>query len=374
MPAVLVAALSASQPAAAVSVSRSAFGRLPDGRAVEMVTFTNGHGVCLKVITLGASIQSLVLPDRGGRLGDVILGYASLEGYLAKPQYFGATVGRVANRLANGRFLLDGRTHQLPINDGPNTLHGGPMGFDKQMWRIRSAQSGPQGRATMELVSSDGDEGFPGTLTVTATYGLDEHDEVSVEYRASTDKATVVNLSNHAYFNLGGEGSSQGVMGHLLTIPAEEFTPVDSNLIPIGEFRHVAGTVFDFRTAKPIGHDIRDGHETQLLYGRGYDHNWVIGHAATKEPRLVARVEDPVSGRVMEVLSNQPGLQFYSGNFLDGTTVGKSGRTYRQADAFVLEPQQFPNTPNQPSFGSSRLEPGETYRNRILFRFSVTGH
>jgi aldose 1-epimerase len=344
---------------------------MPDGRHVELISLANGHGLTLRLMTLGASVQSLMVPDRNGKAADVALGYASLAGYLSKPQYFGATVGRFANRIADGRFTLDGHTYQLAKNDGPNTLHGGLKGFDKALWTVQSTKAGPTASVTFELVSPDGEESYPGKLSVTATYALNDQNEISVEYRATTDKPTIVNLSNHTYFNLAGEGSPDGVMKHLLTLNAQEFTPVDATLIPTGEFRQVAGTVFDFRTAKPIGQDIRDGREQQLLYGKGYDHNWVVSHTAAKEPRPVARVEDPASGRVMEILSDQPGLQFYSGNFLDGTTVGKSGHTYRQGDAFVLEPQQFPDTPNHPAFGSAELKPGSVYRNRILYRFST---
>lgn len=354
-----------------VEIARSDFGALPDGRHVELLSLSNAHGVSLRVMTLGASVQSLMVPDRDGKSADVVLGYANLSGYLTEPQYFGATVGRFANRIAGGHFELDGHAYQLAKNDGPNSLHGGLNGFDKVLWSVTTAKAGPTARVTLRLVSPDGDEGYPGKLTVTATYALSENNEVSVEYRATTDKVTIVNLSNHSYFNLAGEGSPQGVMNHLLMVNATEFTPVDATLIPTGEFRQVAGTPFDFRTPKPIGRDIRDDREQQLLHGRGYDHNWVISHAAVKEPRLVARVEDPSSGRVLEVLSDQPGLQFYSGNFLDGTTVGKSGRIYRQGDAFVLEPQQFPDTPNRPAFGSARLAPGAVYHNRIIYRFST---
>jgi aldose 1-epimerase len=360
-----------SSAVAAVEVSRSGFGTLADGKSVEAVTFTNKNGVMLRVMTLGASVQALEVPDRNGKLEDVVLGYDSLPGYLAKPQYFGATVGRFANRIAAGRFTLDGHGYQVPKNDGPNSLHGGPAGFDKALWTVRQLQSGPAAAVTLELKSPDGDAGFPGTLDVTAKYSLNDRNEVSVEYRATTDKATIVNLSNHTYFNLAGEGASRGVMDHLLRLPAGEITPVDATLIPTGEFRRVAGTVFDFRVAKAIGRDIRDVREQQLIYGRGYDHNWVVSRAATREVRLVAHVEDPVSGRVLDVLSDQPGLQFYSGNFLDGTTVGKSGHTYRQGDAFVLEPQRFPDSPNHADFGSARLDPGSEYLNRIVLRFST---
>ena len=358
--------------AGASDATRSDFGTLPDGGQVEAVTLSNGHGVSARIITLGASLQSLTLPDRQGRMADVVLGYPDAATYITKPQYFGATVGRFANRIAKGQFTLDGKHYQLPINDGPNSLHGGTKGFDKVLWTITRVTKGASPSVTMRYVSPDGDQGYPGTLTVDATYTLDDKNELTIDYRATTDRPTIVNISNHTYWNLGGEGSGS-VMDDVLTIPADQFTPVDATLIPTGEFRAVAGTDYDFRKGKPIGRDIRDGKEPQLLQGRGYDMNWVISRSKAATPRLVARVADPHSGRVLSLYSAQPGLQFYSGNFLDGTSVGKSGHIYRQGDAFVLEPQIFPDTPNQPSFGSARLAPGQTYENHIVYRFSVEG-
>jgi aldose 1-epimerase len=355
----------------AADYSRAPFGRTADGTDVEAITLTNGRGVSARIITLGASIQSLTAPDRAGRGADVALGYPTIEGYLAKPEYFGATVGRVANRIARGRFTLEGQTYQTPVNNGPNALHGGTRGFDKVVWRVLNVQRGPTASVTLGYTSPHLDQGYPGELQVTATYALNERNELSVEYRATTDRPTVVNISNHAYWNLGGEGSSRGVMGHLLTLPADSYTPVDENLIPTGEFRSVAGTVFDFRKPTAIGDRVREARDQQIVFGRGYDHNWVVSRRAAAQPRLMARVEDPVSGRVLEVLSAQPGIQFYSGNFLDGTVIGKSARLYRQGDAIVLEPQMFPDTPNRPEFGSVRLNPGQTYRNQIIFRLTT---
>jgi aldose 1-epimerase len=358
--------------AAAVEVTRSPFGTLVDGRPVEAITLTNGRGVTARIITLGAAVQSLLLPDRQGTKADVVLGFSTAAGYAANPQYFGATVGRFANRIAKGHFALDGKAYELATNNGPNSLHGGLVGFDKVIWLVNGIAQGPTGSVTLKYVSPDGDQGYPGTLTVTAMYSLNEHDELSVEYRATTDEPTVVNISNHSYFNLAGEGAAEGVMHHLLMLPAEEYTPFDKTLIPTGEFRPVAGTPFDFRQAKAIGRDIRSGSDEQLVYGKGYDHNWVVSRARVATSRLMARVTEPASGRVMEILSNQPGIQFYSGNFLDATVTGKSGHIYRQGDAIVLEPQLFPDTPNQPGFGSARLAPGETYVNKITYRFSVS--
>ena len=364
--------LAAPWPGAASDASRAAFGTMPDGRKVEVVTLDDGHGFTARVISLGASLQSLMLPDRHGKLADVVLAYPDLHDYLAKPQYFGATVGRFANRIAKGRFTLDDKAYQLTLNDGPNSLHGGTKGFDKVVWQVVKVVKSPEPSVTLRYVSPDGDQGYPGTLTATATYTLKAGHELDIDYSATTDKPTIVNLSNHTYWNLGGEGSGS-VYHDILTIPGDSITPVDDTLIPTGEFRAVAGTDYDFRQGKPIGRDIRDGKDEQLLRGHGYDMNWVISRTKASAPRLMAKVEDPHSGRVLALYSAQPGLQFYSGNFLDGTSVGKAGRIYRQGDAFVLEPQLFPDTPNHPDFGSGRLAPGQTYRNHIVYRFSVDG-
>jgi aldose 1-epimerase len=353
--------------------TRAPFGTLPDGRKVEAITLSGSDGIRAVVITYGATLQSVLVPGRDGKLADVIVGPGSLQPYLDNPQYFGATVGRFANRIAGGRFTLDGKAWQIPRNNNGNALHGGERGFDKVPWEIVAMGKGADASVTLRCVSPHGDQGFPGTLTALAVYKL-EGTELSIEYRATTDAPTIVNLSNHAYWNLAGEGSAQSALEHRLTIPAETFLPVDAGLVPTGDFRPVRGTVFDFRTATRIGLRVRDASDEQIVRGRGYDHNFVIARDVSKEPRLMAKLEDPASGRALELWSNQPGLQFYSGNFLDGTTIGKSGRLYRQGDAVVLEPQMFPDTPNQPAFGSARLAPGEEYRNRIVYRFSRTSH
>jgi aldose 1-epimerase len=357
--------------ASAADVSRRPFGTMPDGTPVEAITLASPSGNRLTILTLGASVQSLLVKDRAGKLADVALGYPDLAGYIAKPNYFGATVGRVANRIAKGQFSLDGKRYQTPLSDGPNSLHGGTKGFDKVVWQVVSVEKRPAAKLTLRYVSPDGDQGYPGALTATAVYAIDSKGNVTVTYTATTDKPTIVNISNHTYWNLAGEGSERGALGELLTIPADEYTPTDATSIPTGEFRKVAGTVFDFRKATPINSRVRDASDAQIRYGRGYDHNWVVSRTMAAAPRVMARVEDPISGRVMEVLSRQPGIQFYSGNFLDGTIIGKSGHIYREGDAIVLEPQMFPDAPNQSEFGSIRLVPGQTYRNEIEFRFSV---
>ena len=354
------------------SVSTSDFGALPDGQTVTAIKLVNRHGMAVTIISYGASIQAVCVPDRTGVIADVTTGYPTLDAYLGWPQFFGATVGRVANRLAGARFSLDGREFRVPANDGPNSLHGGTCGFDKVNWAVvDSSESATAQSVTLRHVSPDGDAGCPGTLTTTAIYCLDDSNALSVHYSATTDAPTIVNLSNHAYWNLGGEGSDHGAMDHLLTIHADAFLPVDGGLIPTGEIRSVAATAFDFRTPTAIGARVRDAGEAQLVHGRGYDHNWVLRGPGGATARPVAHLADPRSGRTLTLLSNQPGLQFYSGNFFDGSTAGKAGKFYRMGDAVALEPQQFPDTPNQPAFGSIRLDPGETYANIIIWRFGT---
>jgi aldose 1-epimerase len=362
---------SAAMPAQASDAERSTFGTLPDGRAVPAVTLSNGNGVSATVIAYGATLQSVIMPDRNGEKADVALGYDNIEQYLEKPQYFGGTVGRFANRIAKGKFTLDGTAYQVPVNDGPNSLHGGKTGFDKVLWTVTKVSSGPTASVTLRYVSPDGDQGYPGTLTVDATYSLDEANNLTIDYRATTDAPTIVNITNHAYWNLGGEGSPGGAIGHVVTNPAEAFLPNDATEIPTGEFKPVAGTPFDFRTPHAVGERVRDASSQQIVFGRGYDHNWVIGRKVTRDEHLMARVSDPASGRGFELWSNQPGLQFYSGNFLDATSYGKSHRLYREGDAIVMEPQIFPDTPNQPEFGSARLAPGETYHNVMTYRLTT---
>jgi aldose 1-epimerase len=359
-----------SQSAVGADAKRVSFGELSDGRKIEAVELSNSSGVSARVMTLGATLQALSAPDKQGKSADIVLGYRTAAEYLAKPQYFGVSVGRYANRIAKGKFTLDGKAYSLAVNDGPNHLHGGTKGFDKVVWQIDSTKSGSPASVVLSYTSPDGEEGYPGTLKVTATYSLSDKNELTIDYRATTDKPTIVNITNHSYFNLAGEAGTADVLGQRLTLAADAFTPVDSTLIPTGEKKSVAGTPFDFRKPTLIGARVRDGRDEQMRYGRGYDHNFVVNGAAGTM-RLAARVEDPSSGRVMELLTTAPGVQFYSGNFLDGTSVGKSGRIYRQGDALCLEPQVFPDAPNQKDFPSARLDPGKTYSNSMILRFTT---
>jgi aldose 1-epimerase len=362
----LTAMALSSTSAGAVEVKRVNFGKLDDGTAIEAFEFSNQGGVKARVLTLGAILQSLEVRGRDGTTADVVLGYDTAAEYLAKPQYFGASVGRYANRIRGGKFTLDGHQYQLTVNDGTNHLHGGKRGLDKAVWKVDAVG---KDSVTLSTISPDGDQGYPGTLKVTATYLLNEQNELRLEYRASTDKPTVLNLTNHSYFNLAGEGKTD-IMSQKLTLMSDVYTPVDKTLIPTGERRAVAGTAFDFRTATPIGEHVRDGRDEQIRIGRGFDHNYVL-RGAPGTVRVAARLEDTASGRVMELLTAAPGVQFYSGNFLDGTVTGKRGHIYRQGDGLCLEPQVFPDTPNHPDFPTARLNPGQAYSNVMVYRFST---
>ncbi|GGB39241.1 aldose 1-epimerase [Sphingomonas metalli] len=364
-------ALLAIDPAFAATAKREAAGTLPDGSAVEVVTLTGANGVSAKILTYGATLQTLSAPDRSGQFADICLGHDDAVSYVTKPNFWGQTVGRYANRIAGGRFAIDGKSYQLPLNDKTNSLHGGAKGFDKAIWKITSVKQGAQASVAMTLTSPAGDQGYPGKLDVTVTYALDDKGALTIDMDAKTDASTIVNLTNHALFNLAGEGSAGGIYDQVLTIPAARYTPVDAALIPTGELKQVAGTVFDFTRGRTIGESVRDGRDPQIVIGRGYDHNFVLDKGRTGEPQLAARVEDPASGRVLEVLSTEPGVQFYSGNFLDGTIAGKQGHVYRMGDGFALEPQVFPNTPNTPAFGSARVDPGKPYHHRMIYRVSV---
>ncbi|MFF2381723.1 aldose epimerase family protein [Streptomyces sp. NPDC058108] len=344
------------------------FGRLADGTKVHRWSLANG-GTRLKVISYGGIVQSLEIPDRHGRYANVSLGYGDLASYVAGTTFFGATIGRYGNRIAGGRFTLDGKSYQLSVNDGVNSLHGGAKGFNTKVWDVEGFTSGSDVGLRLHYTSIDGEMGYPGTLRVTVTYTLTRHGDWRIDYEATTDKATVVNLTNHTYYNLAGEGSG-GIYDHELTLAAGRFTPTDAGLIPTGELARVAGTPFDFRRAKPVGRDIRAGHP-QLVTAKGFDHNWVLDKGVTARPEHIATLRDPGSGRTLRIATDQPGVQFYSGNFLDGTLVGTSGRTYRQGDGMCLETQHFPDSPNRPAFPSTVLRPGSTYRTTTVHSFSA---
>jgi len=337
-----------------------------DGRPVDLYTLRNAKGAEARISNYGGIVVSLKVPDRTGNLGDVVLGYDHLAGYLKETPYFGCLVGRYGNRIAKGKFTLNGVTHTLAVNNGPNALHGGLKGFDKRVWQA-SAKDGPGGpQLELRYVSKDGEEGYPGKLTVQAVYTLTEDNGLKLEYTATTDQDTVLNLTHHSYFNLAGKGD---ILSHVVMMPADRFTPVDSTLIPTGELKPVAGTPFDFRQPTAIGARINQA-DPQLKFGGGYDHNWVFPKRVG-ELTLLARVTEPGSGRVMEVWSTEPGLQFYTGNFLDGKITGKGGWVYQFRNGFCMEPQHYPDSPNQPNFPTTVLKPGQTFRNTILYKFSA---
>ena len=348
-------------------VARAPFGKTGDGRAVEIYTLTNAHGVEMRVITYGGIISSLKVPDRHGQFGDVVLGFDTLDGYLKDPPYFGALIGRYGNRIAKGQFVLDGKTYKLATNNGPNHLHGGVKGFDKVVWNAVPGENGDGVSVTLTRTSPDGEEGYPGQLHVTVRYTLTDKNELAIEYRATTDKPTPVNLTQHSYFNLAADGTD--ILGHELTIHASRYTPVDDTLIPTGELAPVQGTSFDFQESTAIGARI-DADSQQLKNGHGYDHNWVLDRNGPGL-RAAARLVDPKSGRTLDVATTEPGLQFYSGNFIDGTNTGKGGRVYGRRTGLCLETQHYPDSPNHPNFPSTILQPGQTYSSRTVFTLSV---
>ena len=355
----------------AAEAERTAAGSLADGTAIEKVTLSNEAGVSASILTYGATLQAFESPDANGTVSDITLGYDETSHYEAYPNYFGVTVGRFANRIAGASFTLDGQNYLLATNDEPNSLHGGTTGFDKRVWQIISIESGPVASVTMALRSEDGDQGYPGNVDVTVTYTLDDAGDLGIVFTATTDAPTIVNMTNHALFNLSGTDKFRSAMGHYLMIPAGLYTPVDERLIPTGELRAVAGSVFDFTNWRQVEVGLRDARNEQIVLGRGYDHNFALDKGGTATPQPVARLADPVSGRMLEVLSTEPGVQFYSGNFLDGSVVGRGGMVYRMGDGIALEPQKFPDAPNQPAFVSARLDPGETYRHHMIYRVGL---
>jgi aldose 1-epimerase len=349
------------------------FGTLASGQSAQLFTLKNAHGIEVQLTNYGGIITSLKTPDRAGRLSDIVLGYDNLAAYVANSPYFGAIVGRYANRIARGHFTLDGTTYTLAVNNGPNSLHGGLRGFDKVVWKARPFQNQEGQGVALDYTSPDGEEGYPGTLHATVTYTLTADNRLIVDYHATTDKATPINLSQHSYWNLAGN-ASRDILGHVLTINADATTPVDSTLIPTGEIASVDGTPFDFGTPTAIGARIDQRQNTQIRYGNGYDHNWVLNRGGAAPDALVfaARVVEPTSGRTMEISTTEPGLQFYSGNFLDGTITGKGGAVYKFRYGLALETQHYPDSPNHPNFPSTILRPGQEYRSRTVFKFGVT--
>jgi aldose 1-epimerase len=343
------------------------FGKTKGGEVVELYTLTNSKGIEATIMNYGGIVVSLKVPDRGGRFEDVVLGFDTLDGYLQDPPppYFGALIGRYANRIAKGRFSLNGVEYKLAQNNGENHLHGGIRGFDKVVWKAK--KQNPQ-NLELTYVSKDGEEGYPGNLTATVIYTLGDENDLKIDYTATTDKDTIINLTNHSYFNLVGQGQGD-ILDHQLVINADRFTPVDSGLIPTGELRSVEGTPFDFRQARAIGERI-DNADEQLTLGKGYDHNFVLNRSGDRI-EFAARVTEPKLGRVMEVLTTQPGVQFYSGNFLDGKFRGKGGKVYQRRNALCLETQHFPDSPNKPSFPSVVLKPGERYQTTTVYKFST---
>jgi aldose 1-epimerase len=350
-------------------VTHTAFGKTTDGTPVEIYTLTNANGVEVKAMTYGCIITSLKVPDRTGKLADVVLGYDTLDRYLKDSPYFGAVVGRYGNRIAKGQFTLDGKTYKLATNNGPNHLHGGNQGFDKVVWK-GAWKNGAQGVGVIfSRTSPDGEEGYPGNLQATVTYTLTDKNELVVEYRATTDKATPVNLTQHSYFNLAADDGD--ILGHQLTIDADRYTPVDDTLIPTGELASVAGTPFDFRKTTAIGARINVDNP-QLKNGKGYDHNWVLSRTSGSGLQYAVRVVDPKTGRTLDIATTEPGVQFYTGNFLDGSITGKGGRVYRHRSGFCLETQHYPDSPNHPNFPSTILQPGRAYSSKTVFTFGAT--
>ncbi len=349
-------------------IAKSPFGKLPDGKTAHLYTLKNASGMTVKLTDYGATTVSIIVPDRDGHYADVAFGYDSASGYVNGKSYFGATVGRYANRIGGGEFRLDGRVYHLPLNDGPNTLHGGTIGFNKVLWKATAAETAEGPSVTFTYVSPDGEDGFPGTVKATVVYTLLNDNGLRITYRATTDKPTVLNLTNHTYFNLSGN-PGKTILGEDLMLDADNYTPVDKNLIPTGKIAPVVNTPMDFRRLTKIGARIGEDNG-QLRYCRGYDLNWVL-NGFTGKVRKAAEVYDPESGRVLDVYTDQPGIQFYTGNFLDGTEIGKGGVHYNHRTALTLEAQLYPDSPNKPQFPSSVLRPGQTYRQETIYKFRV---
>jgi len=362
--------LSVSSLQAESKMEKKPFGQLPDGQAIDLYTLTNAHGMQVAITNYGAAVVSIKVPGRQGKMDDVALGYDTLDGYVSDKAFLGATVGRYGNRIGHAKFTLGGTEYNLAKNNGENTLHGGKVGFNKKVWQAREVPSGGEQSLELSYVSKDGEEGYPGTLRASVTFTLpNDRNALIIDYRATTDKTTVVNLTNHTYFNLSGEGHGD-ILKYQLELDASHFTPVDQTLIPTGEVLATKGTPLDFTKPVEIGARINDN-DPQLKFGKGYDHNYVLDRNG--KPGLIeaAEVFDPQSGRVLQVYTTEPGIQFYTGNFLQGEEHGKGGKVYTYRSAFCLETQHFPDSPNKPSFPSTELKPGQEYRSTTEFRFSV---
>ena len=366
----LLAAALQANGATGLSSEHAAFGKMPDGTTVEKYTLRNSLGMQATVITYGGTLQSLLVPDKHGKTEDVVLGFDDLDGYLKGTSYFGATIGRFGNRLADGKFSLDGKSYQVPQNDKTNALHGGTKGFDKQIWKAEQVKDKGWVGVKLTYVSADGEMGFPGTLKTEVTYSLNEKNELRIQYHATTDKPTVLNLTNHSYFNLAGAGNGD-ILDQVAIVHAGHYTPVNEKLIPTGEIAPVAGTPMDFLKPVAFGKRIREDHQ-QLKFAEptqgGYDHNWVLDTKG-KVAALAADVSDPKSGRRLQLFTSEPGVQLYTGNFLDGTVKGKEGKIYPHWGAFTLETQHYPDSPNQKNFPSTRLDPGKAYSQTTVFKF-----
>ncbi len=350
-------------------MEKKVFGTTADGKTADLYTLKNKNGMQVSITNFGATVVSIIVPDKAGKMADVALGYDDLAGYELNKNYLGVLVGRYGNRIAHGKFSIDGAEYTLAKNNGDNSLHGGIKGFNKAMWEAKEVSKGGEPAVEMKYVSKDGEEGYPGNLFVTVVYTLTNKNELKIDYSATTDKKTVVNLTNHTYFNLAGQGSGD-ILKHDLMINADTFTPVDSGLIPTGELKKVEGTPFDFRRTTAIGARI-DASDEQIKLGGGYDHNFVLNRKAATGLSLAARVSDPASGRTMEVWTTEPGVQFYTGNFLDGSFKGKGGGAYQKRTAFCLETQHFPDSPNHPSFPTTLLKPGEKYHTTTVYKFET---
>jgi aldose 1-epimerase len=355
--------------AATPSITVKPFGKLADGQKADLYTLTNKNGAVATISNYGGIVTSLKVPDRTGKFGDVVLGFDTLTKYVKDSPYFGCLVGRYGNRIAKGKFSLDGQNYQLATNNIGNALHGGLKGFDKVVWEATPKVTAQGPSLKLTYVSKDGEEGYPGTLKVTATYTLTNKNELKLVYHATTDKKTIVNLTHHSYFNLAGQGNGT-ILDQVLTLDASRYTPVDKTLIPTGQIASVKGTPFDFRKPTPIGARIDEKNE-QLKFGGGYDHNFVGDKLVPGTLTRIAKVEDPKTGRVLEVFSTEPAVQFYAGNFLDGKLKGKGGKVYAHRGGFCLEPQHYPDSPNHKNFPSVVLNPGETYKNTIIYKFST---